>query len=119
MKTSSPKPNGKMSTNNCFENKFSMPASFEERDGIIRDLHSTIYNSSSSADGTKKVLSSEDLIHITPQAILISRTTNTNGSTNKNSFMKTFLQKSGILAIAFLVASLFLVSNAIGQTTQT
>jgi hypothetical protein len=35
--------------------------------------------------------------------------------TNKNSFMKTFIRKSGVFAIAFVIANLFFVSNAFGQ----
>ena len=35
---------------------------------------------------------------------------------NKISFMKTFIRKSGVFAVALLIANLFLISNAVGQT---
>ena len=42
------------------------------------------------------------------------------GTTNiKTSVMRTFIRKSGVFAIILLIANLFLLSNSIGQTTQT
>ncbi len=39
------------------------------------------------------------------------------GTTNiKNSFMRTFVRKSGVFAIALLIANLFVATNSFGQT---
>ena len=81
-----------------------------------KDKHVIIQKISFSSIPLTETLSKMKFFYTTP-ALSNHREPNKGGFTNKNSFMKTFLQKTCFFAIALLIANLFLVNNALGQTT--
>ncbi len=81
------------------------------RIGIHNITENKIFNSFPQTE----TLSKMKFFYTTP-ALSNHREPNKGGFTNKNSFMKTFLQKTVVIAIT-IIANLFLVNNVVGQTT--